>query len=368
MKRAIQIACVAIVVSFGSIASAKVNIETVSVGNAGNAGEQSRLGKGDTTYYGGVAYEYNIGKYEVTAGQYTEFLNNVAGVDSYGLYDTFMWLSPSYGYPCKVERYTGSGTAGDPYQYRVDANWANRPVNYVSWGSAARFVNWLHNGQPAGTLTGDPVQDAGLTEDGAYHLNGATTDAALHAVSRESDWRWAIPSEGEWYKAAYYDPSLNSGAGGYYDYPTSSDSAPGYIKNSGNFSRSGDGSFSEGGTDPGNYATYNGDSFEPGIGSPYYRTIVGEWENSDSPYGTFDQGGNIWEFTELIHGGGRGLRGGSFTWDTDDHNLRVESRNWGAPEAGVSPQSGFRVVEVPEPATMALLALGALAVGRKRRR
>ena len=34
---------------------------------------------------------------------------------------------------------------------------ANRPVNYVSFGDAARFANWLHNGQGNGD-----------TESGAY--------------------------------------------------------------------------------------------------------------------------------------------------------------------------------------------------------
>ena len=36
------------------------------------------------------------------------------------------------------------------------------------------------------------------------------------------------------------------------------------------------------------------------IGSPYYTTEVGEFENSESPYGTFDQGGNIWEWNETV--------------------------------------------------------------------
>ena len=30
------------------------------------------------------------------------------------------------------------------------ANYANFPVNYVSWGDAARFCNWLQNNQPTG--------------------------------------------------------------------------------------------------------------------------------------------------------------------------------------------------------------------------
>ena len=36
------------------------------------------------------------------------------------------------------------------------------------------------------------AQDRSTTEDGAYYLNGATSDAALLAVDREADWRWAI--------------------------------------------------------------------------------------------------------------------------------------------------------------------------------
>ncbi len=168
----------------------------------------------DTTGYGSVGYNYNIGKYEVTAGQYTEFLNAVAVTDTYGLYNTYMdTVNDSYG--CKIKR---SGASGS-YTYSVASDWANRPVNYVSWGDSARFANWLHNGQPTG------VQGLATTEDGAYYLNGATTDAQLMAVNREADWRWAITSENEWYKAAYYKGGSTSA--GYWDYPTSSDTAPG---------------------------------------------------------------------------------------------------------------------------------------------
>ena len=31
-----------------------------------------------------------------------------------------------------------------------------------------------------------------------------------------------------------------------------------------------------------------------------YTTVVGEFQNSDSPYGTFDQGGNVWEWNEAV--------------------------------------------------------------------
>ena len=125
--------------------SQAVVMDWVTVGNAGNAA--------DSTGYGSVGYEYKISKYEVTAGQYTEFLNAVADTDTYGLYDTLMWAD---GYGCKIER---SGSAGS-YTYSVASDWADRPVNLVSWYDCLRFANWLHNGQPTGS------QDAVTTEDG----------------------------------------------------------------------------------------------------------------------------------------------------------------------------------------------------------
>jgi len=64
-----------------------VNIVTVPVGNPGNTGELSGAGAG-TCGMGGICgavpYEYNVGKYEVTARQYTAFLNAVGGVGPQG--------------------------------------------------------------------------------------------------------------------------------------------------------------------------------------------------------------------------------------------------------------------------------------------
>jgi hypothetical protein len=98
----------------------------VTVGDPNNASDTRYATPG----YGAVDHTYNIGKFEVTAGQYTEFLNAVAATDTYGLYNTAMDITISYPlyYGCNIKR---SGTPGS-YKYSVASDWANRPVNLVS--------------------------------------------------------------------------------------------------------------------------------------------------------------------------------------------------------------------------------------------
>ncbi len=94
------------------------------------------------------------------------------------------------------------------------------------------------------------------------------------------------------------------------------------------------------------------------IGSPYYTTEVGAFENSDSPYGTFDQGGNVNEWNEEVDGSSRVLRGGA--WNDVSGSLQ------GARSSTVTPtyefyDLGFRVASVPEPASISLMLCGAIA-------
>jgi len=108
--------------------------------------------------------------------------------------------------------------------------------------------------------------------------------------------------------------------------------------------------------DPGNNANFN-----YSIGSPYYRTNVGEFENSASAYGTFDQGGNVMEWNEtVVKYANRGLCGGSFDEDDGaggDYNpLRASNRYDGTPSYE-SIDVGFRVAEaVPEPSSIIALS------------
>lgn len=201
--------CAAIFYALATHQTHAVTIPTVPIGNPGNEADT----RYDATGFGSVGYNYRIGKDEVTAGQYTEFLVAVADTDAYGLYSPHMG-EPVNNLGANIQRSGSSGT----YSYSVAPDWANRPVNHVNLWDAMRFANWLHNGQPT---TG--VQDATTTEDGAYDLDGYTGFDGTWIV-RKPGARYFIPTEDEWYKAAYHK---NDGAtGNYWEYRTKSDIAP----------------------------------------------------------------------------------------------------------------------------------------------
>ncbi|MEN6372544.1 MAG: SUMF1/EgtB/PvdO family nonheme iron enzyme [Armatimonadota bacterium] len=329
MKRLLVVTAVISLLGLGIAAQADVfnlgngytNLETVTVRDVGNTV--------DTNGRGSVSYNYNIGKYEVTAKQYCDFLNAKAKTDDYGLYNTSMWSNVD---GCKIQR---TGTSGN-YTYSVATDWANRPVNYVSFWDACRFANWLNNGQGNGS-----------TETGAYTLNGYTGNDG-RTIQRNTEWTWAVTSQDEWYKAAYYKgKGTNSG---YWAYPTQSNSLP-----SNNLTN----------PDPGNNANFNNNGYT--TGSPYYRTNVGEFENSESAYGTYDQGGNVWEWTEA-NTANRGLRGGSYYDGYYGSSLSSAQFSTLRPDYEGDGGEGFRVSQIPEPSSIIALAGGLASLLCLRRR
>jgi len=254
------------------------SLEMVPVGNPGNAPDTQVMVDG-TTGYGAVSYAYNIGKYDVTVAQYTAFLNAVAKTsDPQGLYNSGMGSGdPTYG--CGISQ---TGSPGS-YIYAPTKN-ANFPVNYVTFWDACRFTNWLQNNQPTG------AEGVGTTETGAYDLT-VPNGIANNTITRSTGASWAVASEDEWYKAAYYDPNKNGvGQAGYWAYPTKSDSVPTNV-------------LSASGTNNANYydnyGTGNGGFTDP----VNYLTAVGAFAASPSAYGTFDQGGDVWQWNDTSIGG-----------------------------------------------------------------
>jgi formylglycine-generating enzyme len=300
-----------------------VMIETVPVGNPRNVP--------DSTGFGAVDYAYRIGEYEVTNAQYVDFLNanDPQGDNSLGLYNTEMTLNSFGG----VE-FTASSPHG--MKYATKSGRAQKPVTFVSWFDAARFTNWLNNGQRPGE-----------TETGAYDLLGGTPIPFNRTVTRSANARWFLPSEDEWYKAAYYD---NNGLnGGYWKYPTQGNSPP------------------LNGPPPGdaNSANYN----QSPINTDHFD--VGSYVAAASAFGTFDQAGNVSEWTDKLFGGAcrngpceRVRRGGSRT----ALDVSSSARPTIDPIAEID-FIGFRVATiVPEPHTLSLILIGFVAIPMWRRK
>ena len=174
-----------------SMPNGEASVQFVPVGDPGNAADPAT-----GSLYGAVGYTFNMGKNDVTVGQYCQFLNAVAATDTYGLYNSYMGTS-GYDYYSTVG-ITQSGSPGS-YTYSVSytaSAWTpyvaynsslypsalaaanDAPVFDATWGDSARFANWLQNGQP--TNLGEA---AGSTETGAYTLNGATSQSALMAIT-----------------------------------------------------------------------------------------------------------------------------------------------------------------------------------------
>ncbi len=301
------------------LASLAVTIPTVPVGNAGNAGEVQPQGT-----FGAVPYNYRIGTTEVSNAQYVAFLNAKAASDPLALYNTSMGSS--------LGGITRSGSSPS-YSYTTISGRGAMPVNYVSWYDSIRFANWLNNGQGIGD-----------TETGAYTLDGGTpTPTNGLSITRNASATWFLTSEDEWYKGAYYDPAGSS----YFDYPTASNTAP-------------TAEAPPGGSNSANYIT-----------AVFDLTDVGAYVDSDSPYGTFDQGGNLPEWNEaLISGSSRGVRGGSFL--SVSFRLEASDRGGFLDPTVENDIIGFRVATVPEPSTVVLAAMGivclAIAGWRRRKR
>ena len=313
-----------------------VTSDWVTVGDPGNTADTT----GSPNPAGAVADSFQIMKYEFTNQQYTDFLNSVAAIDTYSLYNARMGSNALGGI-------TQSGASGS-YTYAAKSDMGDKPVNYVSWFDAARVSNWLMNG---GTSSAS-------TEAGAYTFIGGQTTGNAPAVN--SGATFYVPTEDQWYKAAYYKGGSTSA--GYWNYATQSDSDPTAVT----AGQTGIGSAGN----TGNFANFNrGAQWNSQNGNV---TTVGT-NGGPSAYGAFDMSGNIFEWNDLTGAAGssRGLRGGVL--DNAPFYLSSSNSNSDAPSRE-GDDVGFRLaspVAVPEPSTwvmgLAGIACGGYSLFRRRR-
>jgi len=292
--------------------------------------------------FGSVSYNFIMSSYETTNSQYAYFLNNSqTGRDNlYNVYNANMnpanAATSVYGsLNAGIVQTFNAGTG--TYSYSVVAGMEDRPVNFVNWFSAARFVNWYANGATVSSST----------ETGSYTLvSGSTHITSGAIVARNANARVFLPSADEWTKAAYYDPTTAS----YKLYPTNNDSTPIATINT-------NPATTPNVNDP-NAANY-GQTFVANVSG--VTTDVGLYTNTTSAYGAFDMLGNVTELTDTANSGGRYLPfGGSFAstsltrWTSSYVPLDADYRLG----ANVNQNLGFRIAAVPEPGNMVAAALG----------
>jgi len=320
---------VAAVLGSLAVSARAVTIDWVTVGDPGNTADTT----GSPNPAGAVADSFQIMKYEWMNSQYVDFLNSVdaSGANPNSVYNANMGSAARGGIS-----FTSGAALGS--KYAAKPNMGDKPVNYVDWFAAARVSNWLMNGA-TGTSS---------METGAYTLNNATSGNAP-AVNPGAT--FYVPTEDQWYKAAYYKGG-NTDAG-YWDYATQSDSVPTAV------TAGSTGIGSSGST--GNFANYN--AAASWNGETGNVTTVGT-SGGASAYDAFDMSGNLSEWNDLTGAAGssRGMRGGN--WDRGESYLSSSGGDTHAP-SDESERFGFRLaspVAVPEPSTWVMVVVGLAGV------
>ncbi len=340
---------------------AQVTFDWATVGNPGNAPDTLVMNKpngtlpGDgTSGYGSVGYTYRISKQDVTNNQYVEFLNKVDpdGTNNLLYINNMSSVTISgLSYPAFSGGIDRNLAAAAGSRYSVKSGQSNYPVVQINWSRAARFVNWLANGQGAGG-----------TESGVYDMSVFSGNSFATPPSRAPEATIFLPGENEWYKAAYYDPTKGA-SGGYWQYGTRSDTPPASVAPPGTSNSANIGAGTSGGSGGASALTFatTGTTFDRNTD---YLTNVGSYTDSTSYYGLSDLDGLVFNWTDASRENrsfaGQMLpiyRGGS--WQNNELNSGAAFRNTGN-GAGVNTGQyqywSFRVAGLPAapPATITI--------------
>jgi hypothetical protein len=245
---------------------------------------------------------FKISNFEITNQLYADFLNATAKTDPNNLYNTSMQDTG-------IKRNATNGN----YTYSIDSGKENYPVTYVSWYDAARYTNWLANGKP------NALQSSRTTENGVYNLASSTiVRNSINPNTGAPPTFWLL-NESEWYTSAY----VKADGSALWTYPTQSNAAPDST-----------------GANPANFANFGGVFGD--------TTPVGFLDQSPGPFGTFDQGGNVREWTETNDSNSgkamRIIRGGS--WADPASAMRADESQIADPSLE-DDKTGFRIGGAP---------------------
>lgn len=256
---------------------------------------------------GRVDYEFDMARFALTNDEWCEFLNSVAAYsDPYGLYNPDMATGVCGG----IEKRTDG--------FYVKDGWSRRPVVYIGYSDVMRYCNWLHFGKPKGQC------ELGVTE-GTKRL-GAYDTRRKGSYHRNRNAKYFIPTDNEWCKAAYYDPTKR-GARKYWDYPCRTCDLP---PNDPAMPRA---------------CNYLKDGTVLGEKGPFYLAEVDAYPTSDTYFGCRQMAGNVWEWVEPVGKGKMNLRGGSFGYTEFGMGI------WNRDEAGIDDELyvfGVRIARAVE--------------------
>lgn len=300
-----------VLLTFAAATESPTSISGMTMVQIGDPGNAPYLlgGKG----MGGVGYEYDLGKYEITVQDWSNFLTAVAfQSDPDGLWNERMapWI-------------TRTGSIEEGFTYTVVPEKGNLPITNVSLWNACRFCNWFENGAPSGLQNPDLLRE--VLETGAYFF------VPNHDPFPNPEAIFYIPSQGEWVKAGYYKGhGLQSG---FWNYPTCSDTLPGNresnnLKNKANWD-----------VDFGWWSS-------PVLG----LTDVNAFPETMSAYGCCDMAGNVSEWTMTPGNPGQYLvLGGSYlsknsAWG-NQNDLVITAPSFSCDPTLESNLIGFRVAE-----------------------
>jgi formylglycine-generating enzyme required for sulfatase activity len=337
---------------------------------------------------GGPAYDFRMGQYEITNAQFAAFLNDAqldGGATGRGsnmhfdadgrvriadggftIFNRFAQLPISYDPSAPLGQRYGT-------QFVNGADVSMHPVHSVSWFGAIKFANWLTIDHGLGE--GERAYAEGPNADDWHPVtisSQAWLDRDLNAGERAAlvndvkgfrlpmdDQANGASAYNEFYKAAAWD--TDAGVNRIYGFGR--DTIDNFDANGSVLNEFG--------------AFFRDDPFEEGILPE--TTPVGfydgtQWQQSDwnwpdddfatfdtnpneNSYGIFDLSGNIleWGQDQRFDGSSdRPLRGGSWAGGATD--ARADFRNRSI-HALTDSAIGFRLVFVPEPGTLTLLAL-----------